>query len=126
MKKILILAGLVFAGGAGWSIADNLSPDALSMALGVLFGALAGLPAALLVLAGMRRRDAHSSTMEPAQQRPGYPSAGQPPVIVISPGAGGYAEQAPRMGSQGHATDWPRRSQAAPREFRVVGQDEEW
>lgn len=48
---------LVFVGTAGWRIGEALSPDALSMAVGVLFGVMAGVPTALLVMAGNRRRD---------------------------------------------------------------------
>ena len=38
MKRWLVLALLVFVGSAGWRIGEALSPDALSMAIGVLFG----------------------------------------------------------------------------------------
>ncbi len=57
MKRWMGLALLVFVGSAGWRIGEALSPDALSMAVGVLFGVLAGVPTALLVMAGSRRRN---------------------------------------------------------------------
>ena len=39
-----------------WRISELLSPDATGMALGMLFGVLAGLPAAALVLVASRQR----------------------------------------------------------------------
>jgi len=57
MKHVIGLAIVVFAGIIAWRIGENLSSDAVSMAVGVLFGVLAGIPTALLVLVGGRRQD---------------------------------------------------------------------
>ncbi len=57
MKKIIILGALAFIAVSVWSVGSSLSSDALSMATGILFGILAGLPTALLVLASNRRDD---------------------------------------------------------------------
>ena len=37
-----------------WQLGEKLSPDALGMMVGLIFGALAGIPAALLVLYAVR------------------------------------------------------------------------
>lgn len=63
MKNLIVLGLALLVGGAIWKVAETLSPDALGLAIGVVFGVLAGLPTALLVLAGNRRRE------NPAPQR---------------------------------------------------------
>lgn len=139
MKQYLALAGLVFVGVAAWRIAGTLSADALGMAVGVLFGVIAGLPAALLVMASGRRRDLeHETGIErrrgahpgahggaygayPAGYAPAY---AQPPVIVLA----GAPQTQPGYGDPFQA----RHALPAPpetvdvRQFKVVGEKEEW
>ena len=129
MKRWLGLAALVFIGTAGWRIGNALSPDALSMAVGVLFGVMAGVPTALLVMASSRRprptQPERDDTREaahgyPAQWGPGgyFPPA-QPPVIVVTgqPGAQG------QMGG-----GWQQPMPRPDRRFTVVGEQdaEDW
>lgn len=59
MKRFIIwlpvaVVVVVFA----WKLVERLSPDAVGMALGVLFGIIAGVPVSLLVIAGNRRQPA--------------------------------------------------------------------
>jgi hypothetical protein len=145
MKQYLGLAVLIFVGIAAWRIAGQLSADALGMAVGVLFGIMAGVPTALLVMASGRRRAAeeeetatrrqsqampHGMPQHPAyygSYGPGYPP--QPPVIVLA---------APGMGQQGYPQGYgdpygQQRMRALPapeavdvRQFKVVGEKEEW
>lgn len=128
MKRYLGLVVLVFVGTAGWRIGSSLSADALSMAVGILFGVMAGIPTALLVMASGRRREVAD---EERRQRSGaYPMMGgyfpqQPPVIVV---AGPQAMQ-PGLG-QGYpganaGPGWDSASRPA-RSFKVVGEREEW
>src|SRR5688572_4813724 len=105
MKRWIGLALLVFVGTAGWRIGESLSPDALSMAVGVLFGVMAGVPTALLVMAGNRRRNQEQpvenrQSEQQGQLAPlhrqmvgqvhgpmnawGMPYAQQPPIIVVA------------------------------------------
>lgn len=79
MKQTTLLCLLVFVGVAGWKIGDKLSADALGMAVGVLFGMLAGIPAALLVLASNRLRE-----MQQPPAPPTPPARQLPPVIVLT------------------------------------------
>jgi hypothetical protein len=127
MTRIIGLMALVFVGMVGWRIVDSMSSDALSMGIGVLFGVLAGVPAALLVLAAERRRE---SQREPRQAEYGLrypqPYGQQPPVIVVT-GVGPAQPQAqwgaPRYSlEQGPAWDGPR----ADRHYRIVGEQDEW
>ncbi|MEZ4636666.1 MAG: hypothetical protein R2856_17175 [Caldilineaceae bacterium] len=98
MKKLLILALILFCAAAGWSVGQRLSSDALSMAIGILFGILAGIPAALLVMAAGRRGE---RTPEPPKRMPQeYGGGFQAPVIVVSPPGAqypqGYGQQSPQ------------------------------
>ena len=142
MKRWIGLALLVFVGTAGWRIGEALSPDALSMAVGVLFGVMAGVPTALLVMAGNRRRDEdRREESRPREARgqmlaQGYgpmggqlngpmhgwnmPYAQQPPIIVVAgpQGFGNALQPAP--------ANVPWFPQDAPaRTFTVVGEREE-
>ncbi len=135
MRRFIMLALLVIVGVMAWRLGSALSSDALGMAVGVVFGVLAGIPAALLVLAtNSRRREQEEERYERYQQRqdrqlPTYPY--QPPVIVVAgaqspqqaappPGAGGAPYFVP---SQPNHWGEPGRSQ---RSFKVVGEREEW
>lgn len=56
MRRSLVIAvplGVFFT-AAAWRISELLSPDAIGMALGMLFGVLAGVPTAALVLVASR------------------------------------------------------------------------
>ncbi|MCB0056780.1 MAG: hypothetical protein KDE45_07145, partial [Caldilineaceae bacterium] len=55
---------LVMAGVFAFVVGSRLSADAVGMAIGVLFGVLAGIPTALLVLASGRRRRAEEEEEE--------------------------------------------------------------
>ena len=124
MKRWFGMAVLVFVATAGWRIGEALSPDALSMAVGILFGVLAGVPTALLVIAGSRRREAEERPRRPERAYPprldGMPYfPPQPPVIVVAPHALGPG--GPAVPEQ-MAWSPPRRD----RQFKVVGEAEEW
>jgi hypothetical protein len=147
MRQYIGLAALVFVGIAAWRIAGQLSADALGMAVGVLFGVMAGVPTALMVMAASRKRAVEEEEaptrrrqQQPMPQHPpyygGYAPGGyapQPPVIVLA---------APGMGQPGYPQGYPQgygdpygqqrmRSLPAPeavdvRQFKVVGEKEEW
>lgn len=138
MKRWIGLALVVFVGTAGWRIGDSLSPDALSMAVGVLFGVMAGVPTALLVMAGSRRRnrEEHDAELRPrgqphalalhgrmngwGMQPYGIPSyAQQPPVIVVAGPQGAAGAFNPPAQSAAWMEDHPARH------FTVVGEREE-
>jgi len=137
MKSLLALVVLLLVGAAGWRIGGQLSADALGMALGVLFGVMASIPTALIVLAARRRADEgpggraqhgrRRHSMLPMQN--GYPQY-QPPVIVVTGNPGGQ-QQANEYGMGGY--DMPRAALPGPmegqppyRQFRVVGETDEW
>lgn len=55
MLKLSIVALLVGLGMLIWLVASKLSSDAIGVALGVIFGLLALLPASMLAAVGRRR-----------------------------------------------------------------------
>jgi hypothetical protein len=125
MKRWIGVAILVFVGAAGWRAGALLSPDALSMAIGVLFGVLAGIPTSLLMMAGMRRRYGENAA-EAAQREgramavPYAPYAQQPPIIVVAgPQGMGHSPQFAQSGGNWLPPEPPNRR------FTVVGEREE-
>ncbi|MCX6047507.1 MAG: hypothetical protein NT075_20580 [Chloroflexi bacterium] len=147
MKKFIGLLLLIFAGAVGWRVGGGLSSDAVSMAVGVLFGVLAGVPTALLLLAAERRRSSSEELRRAEWGRdrnaaPGHHLAGshypayqpQAPVIVLTgaPTAGqqlGYGLPAPVDPRELRSEpQWPgeREPARAQRQFKVVGEKEEW
>ncbi|MCB9138804.1 MAG: hypothetical protein H6642_10700 [Caldilineaceae bacterium] len=135
MKKYLFMTTAIFVGVIAWRIGERLSSDAISMGLGVIFGVMAGVPTAILVMAGNRRRerdDAAGGRGGRGSVPPSYPQfSSQPPVIVLT-GAGMLPQQPPGAGQgygppyagQGEANDWPPRP--TERRFKMVGEREEW
>src|SRR3712207_5245519 len=122
MKQYVGLAALIFVGIAAWRIAGQLSADALGMGVGVLFGVMAGVPTALLVMASGRRRAAEEEEATPRRRQqhpqgmpqgmaqqphpayyggygPGAYPPPQPPVIVLA---------APGMGQPGYPQGYPQ------------------
>ncbi len=68
MKKFIGLMGLVFIGTVGWRVGESLSSDAVSMALGLLLGVMAGIPTALMVLAASRREGDYELHRRPLEK----------------------------------------------------------
>lgn len=144
MKKLVALILLVILGVFVWSIASRLSADALGMAVGLSFGALAGIPTALLVLAASRRGGArHDDDDEEEAQwdqrrlpaHPyGQPHPYQSPVIVLAAPQQAPAPQPwpyPTVDSVGYPARQALPGPGAPaaqggRAFKVVGEKEEW
>jgi hypothetical protein len=136
MKRFIFLGGLLLLGVAAWRVGNALSSDAIGLALGVVFGVMASLPGALLVLVAARRQAARD---EAAQSRPahyggGYPGGypafpPQPPVIVVTGapgmlGNGQYGQNGAQHAQYG--APYPDHWAAGPRRFKVVGEQEEW
>lgn len=61
--KFIGICSLIFMAWFGWQVGGHLSSDALAMAIGVLFGVLAGIPAMLMILASAQRRQPPPSRM---------------------------------------------------------------
>lgn len=70
MRYLLVLMVLLAAGVGAWQIGNRLSTDAVGMGVGLVFGVLSGVPAALLVLGatGGRRRDDDGSAYDDGYQ----------------------------------------------------------
>ena len=142
VKQLSIVVGLCILGFLTWRLGMSLSSDALGMAVGLVFGVLAGIPSALLVLASSRRRervddDDDDYRQEAARylERPQYY---QPPVIVLAApmeqqpqtvnnyNAPSVTIHTPAAGGMPLLADREREVQAqrSGRVFRVVGEPE--
>lgn len=66
MKKVMIIAVPIVAVATlfAWRITELLSPDAIGMAIGLMFGVLAGVPTAALVLLARRRDDEDGESVD--------------------------------------------------------------
>lgn len=138
MKQLALLTMLVIGGVLAWLFASRLSADALGMAVGLIFGVLAGIPAALLVLAANRRHSPEEDDEDQemagqyGQQRPAHAFPYQPPVIVVATPQAVPQWQGPQtVDSTGYpvrpALPGPSTPTApAGRVFKVVGEKEEW
>lgn len=150
MKRLLILSALIFVGALGWRVGSSLSADAIGIAVGVVFGVLASIPAALLILVAGRRSERRQEWEEESRRGhgAGQPQRGQqnpygnfPPVVIMAPQAapmpqGQANPYAGYYGGQANGFLPPPNQMALPgpggghapnqRQFRVVGEEEEW
>lgn len=122
---------VVFVGVLAWQVGMRLSEDALSMIIGVTFGALASVPAALLVVVVSRRQqEARQERMEQERARPQAwrepHSQTPPPVIVLTNGgaSGAYGSQYGGYAENSYPAIPPARSHH--RQFQVIGEDDSW
>ena len=149
MKRLLILCALVFVGVLGWRVGSAMSSDAIGIAVGVVFGVLASIPAALLMLVAGRRAERRQEWEGEGPRGQGGQHAqrgqgqygGYPPVVIMTPPnmpmpqgqanqyAGYYGGQNGAYLPQpnGMALPGPSAGQMpSQRQFRVVGEEEEW
>jgi hypothetical protein len=118
MSRFIALGAVMFVVGAcAWHVGETLSSDAISLALGVLFGTLAGLPVALLVLASERRDRPAERRPEPAEFPRGY--SAEPPVILR------VEQRKPQDDGRVTAGEEAARryEEAQWRDVRVIGED---
>ena len=123
MKRFLALVVLVIVGVGAWQVGAKLSADAIGMGVGVVFGVLAGIPTALLLLASNRRNDAARTDYD-APPPPRYQQ--QPPVIVFAAPHQTQPEYNPYGGGQGYAPALPDASyqpQITDRSSSVIHRD---
>mgnify|MGYP006901756260 FL=1 len=142
MKRLIIVALLIFVGFAGWQAGGALSTDAMGMAVGIVFGVLASLPAALLILVASRRSAQQEPPMPRSSAQPQSQAGhGQMPIVIMAPpaypgyGQPGYGQPAGQQYAQlpGHqANNWafPSQPSRAERSFTIVGEQsndvDEW
>ena len=103
MKRTIATGILVIVGVLAWQIGAKLSADAIGMGVGVLFGVMAGIPTALLLMA--HNRVGRLST--PQYDAPPPRCQQQPPVIVFAAPNQTQPEYEPYGGRQGYAPALP-------------------
>ena len=84
MKLLAFVGGYIALCAGAWFLGNALSSDAIGLALGVIFGTMASLPGALLVLVAARRQQAqHDPYYTPRPAPP--PPVHQPPAQLPGP-----------------------------------------
>ena len=68
MKHTFLLIICVLVGGIGWSVGGRLSPDAMGMAIGMLFGIMAGIPTVLILLAAQKNAGEREQERRPGRR----------------------------------------------------------
>ena len=85
MKHLPAAIFLIVVAIVGWKIGSVLSRDALSMALGVIFGMMAGIPAALIAVSLKRQVPAEQPSNQQGERplRPAPVPAPRPKLIIV-------------------------------------------
>ena len=114
MRVVLVIVLLVVTIVLAIELGTRMSTEALGVALGVACGVAAGIPMSALILITLNRRS------DAGLPRGGAPNMAQPssypPVVVIQGGAPVSNSAAPPY--------YPGPVEAAPRQFRIVGEEE--
>ena len=118
MKTVFAVFLLAFAITLAIIVGSRLPVDAMGVIVGVVCGVLASIPTSLLILAVANRRDnrydnRYDHALQPAQS--------YPPVVVVNapPGVAHGGQPWPAQ-----MAPWPVGAPAAaPRQFRIIGQD---
>ena len=116
VKQVIVVLCAVFAGRLAVVVGKEMSSDAMAVVVGVVCGIAAGIPASLLLLVALTRRD-HARADRRGQER----QRGYPPVIVVQGGTGG---QGLPHGPQAGYWPAPMPGPSADRQFQIVGGDE--
>lgn len=109
MKVLLSVSVLVFLGAAGLQVGETIDPDVTLIVIGFVFGAIASLPAALLMLVANRRnerrqdadgpqrgrQDNYPQIMVLPSQQPSYPTQQQQPHNPYMVTGGGNFDNIP-------------------------------
>lgn len=106
MRGAIGLGFIAFCVVAGVVVGNRLSNEALAVIVGVVFGVLAGVPMAVIIMLVMRRS-------QQAAAPPSQPQQPQPTVIVV----GGQPQQLPSPPQSGPA--W------VDGRFRAVDEEED-
>jgi hypothetical protein len=132
MRKWTVVALLLFAVTLAAVIGTRMSTEAMSVAIGVVFGVGAGIPTSLLIASSGQRRSTPVETRvqaEPAWER----RRELPPVIVVNPGGQQPGSTNLNNGFNGYQVPWPLApafAAPAPRQVHFVGGEaassEEW
>ena len=81
---VIVLAAIAVV---GWQIGGILSHDALSLMLGVIFGMMAGIPAALIAVSLKRQVPAEQPSNQQGERLllPAPVPAPRPKIIIVQP-----------------------------------------
>lgn len=88
MKQFIGIGFLIFITVTGWKLGEHMSSDAVGMALGVIFGLIAGIPAALIALVANNQQVTNHYYITEAEQPAAVAPVAllpqtQKPVIIL-------------------------------------------
>lgn len=116
MRGVAIVALLLFAITLAVVAGTRMSEDALAVVVGIACGVAAGIPMSVLLLIALKHRDAVYS--DASRTTPGTSQAAPyPPVVVIQGGT--------PVPSNALSPYYPSCVEAAPRRFRIIGEEED-
>lgn len=129
MKALLGIAVVGVTGALVWQLGSMLSTDAVGMAVGLLFGVLSGIPAALLVLAAPGARRQHDAMVNesPAPHTTVVIIPPTPRYTVAHPFAIQPAQPTVPPAADDDCPDWCEPwvwQERTGRQFRIVGETE--
>lgn len=134
MRWILGIVLLLGLGALFIRVFQSMSSDAVAMGLGVLFGMVASIPVALLVLAAQRSAILRERQMQPPPREPRPPReyGGTRPMVIMMPD--GRQPQPPQQPWHVAQPPPPRlltstkqEDSEAPGNFRVIGEEgQDW
>lgn len=110
MRNLLGLIVVAFAVTLAIVVGNRMSAEAMAVVVGIVCGVLASIPMSVIILILT-----HRSGRKQERQRLDYP-----PVVVVNPGTQSPIDRYLPFPS-------PSVGQSTPREFKVVGEDDdEW
>lgn len=102
-KVFVGLCALAALAGVGWWVGGRLTPNALALALGVILGLMAGIPAALIALSADRRvRVDHVHRIETSKKAQDFML---PRVAIIYTAIAANAPQRPALSARASNSD---------------------
>jgi hypothetical protein len=116
-KQVLMALGLAFGATLAVIVGKQMSAEAMAVVIGVVCGVAASIPASLLLMVAITRRDRQRREDEAETNRQGR----YPPVVVIQ----GGAPQALSPGMQAGYWPAPAANPQMQRQFHVVGGDDD-
>ena len=137
IKTGAVLVLMAFAATLAYYIGTRMSPEAISVAVGVLCGIVASVPVSLGLLIALTRQRNRADDEEPREDlhpTPAYgaPRAQMPQIIVVAPPQSQYAQgQSPYGYPLPGATPYanyapaPNENVIESRDWRIIGEDDE-
>lgn len=111
-KRVLACSVVAFSVALAVVVGNRMSAEAMAVVIGVVCGVAASIPMSAIILALSRR------SQVPARDEP--TSRSSPPYLVVAP----PPPSPSGMGWTGRSRIYPAPAMPAPREYRIVGDEQ--